>query len=205
MYLQLHDGPGMASIPGVQDIPLPQALKVDQRQALIQAVPVALEYVQKQIAKRQDAFPDLDTSLFDEVDEDLIDLQGQRQMAALPAIIAKIGAFIAKNLPALIAGIEAVAKKVPLLVFNQRIMSAYNSNRYNVQNLNNMNRAQINDQLQIISTDLLNASQAGDKNQAAVLARFSQVYQLRLNMLPVIPRNALLIGGALLAFYFLKK
>jgi hypothetical protein len=188
MYLQLHDGPGMASIQGVQDIPLPQALKVDQRQALIQAIPVALEYIQKQIAKRQEALPDE------------VDMQG-KQMAGPLAILLNIAA----NLPQIIQGLQAVANQVPLLVFNQRVMAAYNANRYNVKNLNNLNRAQINDQLKVISADLLNANQAGDQQQAAVLARFSQVYQLRLSMLPVIPRNALLIGGALLAYYFIKK
>ena len=206
MMLQLHDGPSMASIQGVPDIPLPQALKVDQRQALIQAVPVAMGYIQKQLEKKKDAFPGLDVNAWEDVPE----LPGEEDPGTfagpIVALIAKVGAWVAANLPVLIQGIETVAKQVPLLVFNQRVMARYNANAYNVQQLNNMDRREIEMQLQRISTDLINASQSGQKQEAAVLTRFSQVYQLRLDMLPIISNRTLMIaGGALLAFYLLKK
>lgn len=206
MMLQLHDGPTMASIPGVPDIPLPQALKVDQRQALIQAVPVAIGYIEKQIQKRKDAFEGLDKDAW----QDVPGLPGedQQDLAAGPLAIfaAKVGAWIAANIPLLIRSIESIAKQVPLLAFNQIVSAKYAANAYNVQQLNNMDRKQIQMQLNRISTDLLNASKSGQKQETAVLTRFSQVYQMRLDMLPMISNRTLMIaGGALLAFYLLKK
>lgn len=205
MMLQLHDGPAMASIQGVPDIPLPQALKADQRQAIVQAVPVAMGYIQKQLQKKKDAFPGLDVNAWEDVPE----LPGEDPgtfAGPILAFVAKVGAWVAANLPALLKGIEAAAKQVPLLVFNQKVMARYNANNYNVQQLNSMDRRQIEMQLQRISTDLLNASQSGQKQEAAVLTRFSQVYQMRLDMLPMISNRTLMIaGGALLAFYLLKK
>ena len=68
-----------------------------------------------------------------------------------------------------------------------------------------MNRQQIQAQLKVITADLLNANQAGEKQETAVLSRFSQVYQLRLEMLPAISQRTLLIGGAAVLAYLLYK
>ena len=201
MYLQLHDGPGMGSIQGVPDIPLPQALKASTRQVVEQAAEVAIQYAQKQIKKND--LPDLDPSLFEDVefDEELQD-QG---MGAWPAFLVKAGKFLVKFGPQIYEGIKAAAKAVPLLIFNRRVTSLYNDNRYNVQQLNSMNRQQIQAQLKVITADLLNANQAGEKRETAVLSRFSQVYQLRLEMLPAISQRNLLIGGAAVLAYLLYK
>ena len=202
MYLQLHDGPGMGSIQGVPDIPLPQALKASTQQVLVQAADVAIKYAQKQIQKQD--LPDLDPSLFENVefDEELQD----RGMGAWPAVLVKAGQFLVKFGPQIYEGIKAAAKAVPLFVFNRRVQSLYNDNRYQVQQLNSLNRQQIQAQLKVITADLLNANQAGEKRETAVLSRFSQVYQLRLEMLPAISQRTLLIGGgAVLAYLLLKK
>jgi hypothetical protein len=202
MYLQLHDGPAMGSIQGVPDIPLPQALKASTQQVLAQAADVAIKYAQKQVAKQD--LPDLDPSLFEDVefDEELQD----RGMGAWPAVLIKAGKFLVKFGPQIYEGIKAAAKAVPLFVFNRRVQSLYNDNRYQVQQLNSMNRQQIQAQLKVITADLLNANQAGEKQETAVLSRFSQVYQLRLNMLPAISQRTLLIGGgAVLAYLLLRK
>ena len=202
MYLQLHDGPGMGSIQGVPDIPLPQALKASTQQVLVQAADVAIKYAQKQVAKQD--LPDLDPSLFEDVkfDEELQD----KGMGAWPAFLVKAGQFIVKFGPQIYEGIKAAAKAVPLFVFNRRVQSLYNDNRYQVQQLNSLNRQQIQAQLKVITADLLNANQAGEKRETAVLSRFSQVYQLRLEMLPAISQRTLLIGGgAVLAYLLLKK
>ena len=202
MYLQLHDGPGMGSIQGVPDIPLPQALKASTQQVLVQAADVAIKYAQKQVAKQD--LPDLDPSLFEDVefDEELQD----RGMAGWPAVLVKAGQFLVKFGPQIYEGIKAAAKAVPLFVFNRRVQSLYNDNRYQVQQLNSLNRQQIQAQLKVITADLLNANQAGEKRETAVLSRFSQVYQLRLEMLPAISQRTLLIGGgAVLAYLLLKK
>jgi hypothetical protein len=202
MYLQLHDGPGMGSIQGVPDIPLPQALKASTQQVLAQAADVAIKYAQKQVAKQD--LPDLDPSLFEDVefDEELQD----KGMGAWPAFLVKAGQFIVKFGPQIYEGIKAAAKAVPLFVFNRRVQSLYNDNRYQVQQLNSLNRQQIQAQLKVITADLLNANQMGEKREVAVLSRFSQVYQLRLEMLPAISQRTLLIGGgAVLAYLLLKK
>jgi len=202
MYLQLHDGPGMGSIQGVPDIPLPQALKASTQQVLVQAADVAIKYAQKQVAKQD--LPDLDPSLFENVefDEELQD----RGMGAWPAVLVKAGQFLVKFGPQIYEGIKAAAKAVPLFVFNRRVQSLYNDNRYQVQQLNSLNRQQIQAQLKVITADLLNANQAGEKRETAVLSRFSQVYQLRLEMLPAISQRNLLIGGAaVLAYLLIKK
>jgi hypothetical protein len=202
MYLQLHDGPAMGSIQGVPDIPLPQALKASTQQVLAQAADVAIKYAQKQVAKQD--LPDLDPSLFEDVefDEELQD----RGMGAWPAVLIKAGKFLVKFGPQIYEGIKAAAKAVPLFVFNRRVQSLYNDNRYQVQQLNSMNRQQIQAQLKVITADLLNANQAGEKRETAVLSRFSQVYQLRLEMLPAISQRTLLIGGgAVLAYLLLRK
>ena len=202
MYLQLHDGPEMGSIQGVPDIPLPQALKASTQQVLVQAADVAIKYAQKQVAKQD--LPDLDPSLFEDVkfDEELQD----KGMGAWPAFLVKAGQFIVKFGPQIYEGIKAAAKAVPLFVFNRRVQSLYNDNRYQVQQLNSLNRQQIQAQLKVITADLLNANQAGEKRETAVLSRFSQVYQLRLEMLPAISQRTLLIGGgAVLTYLLLKK
>ena len=169
MYLQLHDGPGMGSIQGVPDIPLPQALKASTQQVLVQAADVAIKYAQKQVAKQD--LPDLDPSLFEDVefDEELQD----RGMAGWPAVLVKAGQFLVKFGPQIYEGIKAAAKAVPLFVFNRRVQSLYNDNRYQVQQLNSLNRQQIQAQLKVITADLLNANQAGEKRETAVLSRFS--------------------------------
>ena len=206
MYLQLHDGPGMGSIQGVPDIPLPQALKASTQQVLVQAADVAIKYAQKKLEENPEALPDLDPSLFEDIDFDE-ELQGyQMRGAGVAAVIAKIGKFIVKFGPQIYEGIKAAAKAVPLFVFNRRVQSLYNDNRYQVQQLNSLNRQQIQAQLKVITADLLNANQAGEKRETAVLSRFSQVYQLRLEMLPAISQRTLLIGGgAVLAYLLLKK
>ena len=192
----------MGSIQGVPDIPLPQALKASTQQVLVQAADVAIKYAQKQVAKQD--LPDLDPSLFEDVkfDEELQD----KGMGAWPAFLVKAGQFIVKFGPQIYEGIKAATKAVPLFVFNRRVQSLYNDNRYQVQQLNSLNRQQIQAQLKVITADLLNANQAGEKRETAVLSRFSQVYQLRLEMLPAISQRTLLIGGgAVLAYLLLKK
>ena len=74
-----------------------------------------------------------------------------------------------------------------------------------MQNLNNLSPQQIDQQLAIISGDLLNATAQKDNMEAMALSRFSQVYQQRKIMLPAFSSTTLMYAGAALLAYFLIK
>ena len=105
-------------------------------------------------------------------------------------------------------GLKQFAKTVRLQRVNAEIDVMYDQNLYGVQQLNEMTPQQIEQQLKIMSVDLINAN--ADKNQqveALALTRFIQVYQMRKISLPVINQRTLYIIGAglLAAFMFLRK
>jgi len=102
--------------------------------------------------------------------------------------------------------LENFGKTVKLYRVNNRIQDYYDINQYSFQRLNEMTPQQIDQQLKLISGDLLNATAEKRELDAITLSRMSQVYQQRKAMLPFIDqRTMLLIGGGLLAYLMLKK
>lgn len=207
MFLQLHDGPGMASAryPRVPDLRLPEALKVSNRAILMQAIEEGGELALKEIQKIEKSKDPAGAK----IKEDVIP-PSEKEMGAVEwaVILAKVGKFLAKYGKLIYEGLKQFAKTVRLQRVNAEIDVMYDQNLYGVQQLNEMTPQQIEQQLKIMSVDLVNAN--ADKNQqveALALTRFVQVYQMRKISLPVINQRTLYIIGAglLAAFMFLRK
>ena len=212
MFLQLHDGPGMASAryPRVPDLRLPEAAKVSNRQILFQAVEEGSQYAVKQLEKSKNKgstnedLPTLSLDNLEELQDLLYDEEEEGTLGAKWWIDA--GIFIIRNFKAIVKVLENFTKTVKLYRVNNRIQDYYDINQYSFQQLNEMTPQQIDRQLNIISGDLLNATAEKREVEAITLSRMSQVYQQRKAMLPFIDqRTMLLIGGGLLAYLMLKK
>ncbi len=208
MFLQLHDGPGMASntYPSVSDLNLPNALKISQRQILLQAVDEAGAYALKRLQKAEqkgNTSEDLPTLSLDNLEEleDLI----EGPDGTMGVSWSQVAKFLIQNGKAIWKFSKNFAKTVALWRINNKIESYYADNYYQVQNLNNLTPQQIDQQLAIISGDLLNATAQKDNKEAMALSRFSQVYQQRKAMLPAFSNRTLMYAGAALLAYFLIK
>lgn len=211
MYLQLHDGPTMAqqkTYPNVPDLRLPEMLKVPSRQIMIQAAEEATVYAEAQLKaylakdKDEDELPTLDLSALENFEYEIVPEEDN----GMGFTWKEVGVFILKNWEAIKNIYDRFSKTVLLWRVNNRVETFYQANYYQVQNLNNMTPQQIDQQLAIISGDLLNAGADKQKVDAMVLSRFSQVYQQRKAMLPAINQRTMLIaGGALLAYFLFKK
>jgi len=211
MYLQLHDGPTMAqqkTYPNVPDLRLPEILKVSNRQIMIQAAEEAAVYAEKQLKNAIDKnstnedLPTLDISALENFEYEIVPEEDN----GMGVTWTQVGLFILKNWQTIKNIYDQFSKTVLLFRVNNRVEAFYQANYYQVQNLNNMTPQQIDQQLAIISGDLLNAGADKQKVDAMVLSRFSQVYQQRKAMLPAISQRTMLIaGGALLAYFLFKK
>lgn len=208
MFLQLHDGPGMASqtYPRTRDLNLPDALKIPQRAILMQAVDDAGAYAVTRLEKAQQkgsTNEDLPTLSLDNLEE--LEALIEEGDGTMGVNWAQIATFIVKNAKAIYEFSKNFAKTVALWRVNNKIEDYYQSNFYQVQNLNNLTPQQIDQQLAIISGDLLNATAQKDNMEAMALSRFSQVYQQRKIMLPAFSSTTLMYAGAALLAYFLIK
>ncbi len=208
MFLQLHDGPGMASqtYPRVRDLNLPDALKIPQRQILMQAVDEAGAYAVERLKaaeQRGSTNADLPTLSLDNLEE--LEALIEEDDGTMGAWWAKALTFIIQNGEAIYKFTKNFAKTVALWRVNNKIEDYYQSDFYQVQNLNNLTPQQIDQQLAIISGDLLNATAQKDNIEAMALSRFSQVYQQRKIMLPSFSGTTLMYAGAALLAYFLIK
>ena len=208
MFLQLHDGPSMASqtYPRTRDLNLPDALKIPQRQILMQAVDEAGAYAVKQLEKSQQkgsTNEDLPTLSLDNLEE--LEALIEEEDGTMGVNWAQVLTFIVKNGRAIYEFSLNFAKTVALWRVNNKIDDYYQSDFYQVQNLNNLTPQEIDQQLAMISGDLLNATAQKDNIEAMVLSRFSQVYQQRKIMLPAFNSTTLMYAGAALLAYFLIK
>ncbi len=208
MFLQLHDGPGMASqtYPRVRDINLPDAIKIPQRQILLQAVDDAGKYALKSLEKAQQkgsTNEDLPTLSLDNLEE--LEALVEEGDGTLGSWWVKAATFIITNGEAIYKFSKNFADTVGLWRVNNKIEDYYQADYYQVQNLNNLSPQQIDEQLALISGDLLNATAQKDNLEAMALSRFSQVYQQRKNMLPAFSNTTLMYAGAALLAYFLIK
>ena len=208
MFLQLHDGPGMASqnYPRVRDLNLPDALKIPQRAILMQAVDEAGAYAVTQLQKAQQkgsTNEDLPTLSLDNLEE--LEALIEEGDGTMGVSWAKVAEFLIVNGKAIWEFSKKFAKTVGLWRVNNKIVNYYDANYYQVQNLNNLSPQQIDEQLALISGDLLNATAQKDNIEAMALSRFSQVYQQRKIMLPAFNSTILMYAGAALLAYFLIK
>jgi len=208
MFLQLHDGPGMASntYRSVPNLNLPDALKISQRQILLQAVDEAGAYAVKRLQKAEqkgNTSEDLPTLSLDNLEE--LEALIEEPDGTLGVSWSQVAVFLVQNGKAIWEFSKNFAKTVALWRVNNKIESYYADNYYQVQNLNNLTPQQIDQQLAIISGDLLNATAQKDNKEAMALSRFSQVYQQRKAMLPAFSNRTLMYAGAALLAYFLIK
>lgn len=209
MFLQLHDGPTMSSAryPRIPDLRLPDVLKINNRQILIQAIEEGGDLALKQfnkMEKKQDP-------VLENINEEVIPPSegGGEGMGAVEwaVIAAKVGKFLLKYGKAIYNGLKNFARTVRLARVNQEVQIMYDMNSYSVQQLNELSPQQIDQQIDIMTVDLLNAnSQKGQEIEAIALTRYLQIYQQRKIMLPTFDQRTLLIVGAgVLAYLFFKK
>jgi len=209
MFLQLHDGPAMSSAryPRIPDLRLPDVLKINNRQILIQAIEEGGDLALKQfnkMEKKQDP-------VLENINEEVIPPSegGGEGMGAVEwaVIAAKVGKFLLKYGKAIYNGLKNFARTVRLARVNQEVQIMYDMNSYSVQQLNELSPQQIEQQIDIMTVDLLNAnSQKGQEIEAIALTRYLQIYQQRKIMLPTFDQRTLLIVGAgVLAYLFFKK
>lgn len=208
MYLQLHDGPGMGSqnYPRVRDLNLPDALLIPQRAILLQAIEEAGAYAVNSLQKAEQkgsTNEDLPTLSLDNLEE--LEALIEEDDGTMGVSWLQVAEFIIKNGKAIYKFSENFAKTVALWRVNNKIQGYYQDNFYQVQNLNNLSPQQIDQQLALISGDLLNATAQKDNMEAMALSRFSQVYQQRKIMLPTFSSTTLMYAGAALLAYFLIK
>lgn len=210
MFLQLHDGPGMASqsYPRVRDLNLPDAIKIPKRQILLAAVDEAGAYALKALetAKQKNSTKeDLPTLSLDNLEELEALIEEPDGTFGLGAWWIKAATFILTNGEAIYKFSKNFANTVALWRVNNKIQNYYDANYYQVQDLNNLSPQQIDEQLALISGDLLNATAQKNNMEAMALSRFSQVYQQRKIMLPAFSSTTLMYAGAALLLYFLIK
>ena len=224
MYLQLHDGAQMSNTDDIPNIPLPQSLKVDSRAAIEEAAKAAVGYVENKIKliernEKNKGITDLEAkAIAIKTVLPKLKLQPVTTMDApgALAVAAKLskkflipfGKWLIKNADKVFLAIKTIGASVPKLLFNRKAQQFYDANKYNVQSLNSMSRRQIEAAIPLIDSDMVNAQEANNKTEAAVLAKFHQVYELRKEMLPLTPplnKTLLYLGGGLLAYYLIKK
>ncbi len=222
MFLQLHDSAAMGNkFSNVPDLNLPEDFKVSNRQILTtfldEASQIATQELDKALKKAQqkkdlqsmlDELPTLDLDLleFDEIPEFDPSTLADRQMKGFWATLFKIGAWLLKYGKIVFDYAKKAAKTVNLVQMNNRIDGYYQSNKYDFQNLNSLNKAQIKNQLRFLNGDYLNAVNSKNEVDTAALGRVIMGYQNRLNSLPMFSTNQMLIGGGvLLAILLLRK
>jgi hypothetical protein len=195
-----------ARYPRIPDLRLPDVLKINNRQILIQAIEEGGDLALKQFNKMEkEGNPTLE-----KISEDVVPPgEGGEGMGAVEwaVVLAKVGKFLLKYGKAIWNGLKNFAKTVKLARVNQEVQIMYDMNSYSVQRLNEMTPQQIDQQIDIMTVDLLNAnSQKGQEVEAIALTRYMQIYQQRKIMLPAInQRTLLIIGAGVLAYLFFKK
>jgi hypothetical protein len=195
-----------ARYPRIPDLRLPDVLKINNRQILIQAIEEGGDLALKQFNKMEkEGNPTLE-----KISEDVVPpSEGGEGMGAVEwaVVLAKVGKFLLKYGKAIWNGLKNFAKTVKLARVNQEVQIMYDMNSYSVQRLNEMTPQQIDQQIDIMTVDLLNAnSQKGQEVEAIALTRYMQIYQQRKIMLPAInQRTLLIIGAGVLAYLFFKK
>lgn len=214
MYLHLHDGPAPLNTaenplaPGAKpysyeksyptlgqasptQIVLPNDLYQQNTEGYVQALNQILAiYQQIKSGVKRDPAKDVGTTA-----------TGQ------PSTLAGFWAGVLQFLPALIGAGAAVWQGISGASINAQVSSLWASNAYNVQNLLNMTRAQVAENIQRIDLDLSSALSMNNRQRAAALGQFRLVYQRRYDELTRFGFGGFLpialVGLA--ALYFLRR
>ena len=124
-----------------------------------------------------------------------------------PSTLAGFWAGVLQFLPALLTAGAAVWQGISGASINAQVSSLWASNAYNVQNLLNMTRGQVAENIQRIDLDLSSALSMNNRQRAAALGQFRLVYQRRYDELTRFGFGGLLpialVGLA--ALYFLRR
>jgi hypothetical protein len=124
-----------------------------------------------------------------------------------PSTLAGFWAGVLQFLPALLTAGAAVWQGITGASINAQVSSLWASNAYNVQNLLNMTRGQVAENIQRIDLDLSSALSMNNRQRAAALGQFRLVYQRRYDELTRFGFGGFLpialVGLA--ALYFLRR
>lgn len=215
MYLHLHDGPAPLNTaenplaPGAKpyfykksyptlgqasptQIVLPNDLYQQTTEGYIQALNQILAiYQQIKSGVKRDPAKDVGTTA-----------TGQ------PTTLAGFWVAVLQYLPAILTAGAAIWQGISAASINAQVSSLWASNAYNVQNLLNMTRAQVAENIQRIDLDLSSALSMNNRQRAAALGQFRLVYQRRYDELTRFGG----VGGflpialvGLAALYFLRR
>jgi len=125
-----------------------------------------------------------------------------------PTTLAGFWASVLQYLPAVISAGAAIWTGISGASINAQVSSLWASNAYNVQNLLNMTRGQVAENIQRIDLDLSNALSMNNRQRAAALGQFRLVYQRRYDELTRFGGFGGLLPIALVglaALYFLRR
>jgi uncharacterized SAM-dependent methyltransferase len=219
MFLQLHGHEQLASqnFPSVPDLILPEAFKISKREilnaAINDAVDIVTEEVNKAIQNRnqksiQESLPSLDTKGLEEIQLVLEEEEGlsqNRQMAGPLAFLFKAGKFLLKYGKVIYDFSMRAIRTVKLLRVNRRIQEYYDTNQFNFRNLNELNKQQIDKQINLLAGEYVNAQADKDEVKAMAVGRLISGYNQRKISLPSISQRTLLLAGGVLAAYLLIR
>jgi hypothetical protein len=233
MFLQLHGHQQLASrnFPNVPDLILPEAFKVSKREiieaAINDAVDIVTEEVNKAIKKRNEqslkkSLPSLDSKGLEEIqlvieeieledipeeeeELDFVPLGQKRQMGAWYTALLKVGKFLLVYGKQIYDFAQRAVRTINLVKVNNQIQEYYDTNQFGFRNLNELNKEQIDQQINLLSGEFINAKAANKKVEMVALGRLIQGYNQRKISLPAISQRTLLIAGGVLAAYLLFR
>ena len=219
MFLQLHGHDQLASqnFPNVPDLLLPESFKVDKREilnaAINDAVDIVTEEVNKAVKNRNqkainESLPSLDTKGLEEIQSILEEEEGlsqNRQMAGPLAFFLKVGEFLLKYGQVIYDFSRRAVRTVKLTKVNNKIQEYYDTNQFGFRNLNELNKQQIDEQINLLTGEYVNAQAAKEDVKAMAVGRLINGYNQRKMSLPAISQRTLLIAGGVLAAYLLFR
>ncbi len=219
MFLQLHGHDQLASqnFPTVPDLILPEAFKVSKRDilnaAINDAVDIVTEEVNKAVKNRneksiRESLPSLDTKGLEDILENLEEeetLAENRQMAGPFAFLFKAGKFLLKYGKVIYDFSMRAVRTVKLTRVNNKIQEYYDTNQFGFRNLNELNKQQIDEQINLLAGEYVNAQANKEEVKAMAVGRLINGYNQRKISLPAISQRTLLIAGGVLAAYLLFR
>lgn len=233
MFLQLHGHDQLASqnFPNVPDLILPEAFKISKREilnaAINDAVDIVTEEVNKAVKNRnekaiKDSLPSIDAKGLEEIqlvieeieledieeeeeDFEFVPLGQKRQMAGPFAFLLKVGQFLLKYGKVIYDFSMRAVRTVKLTRVNNKIQEYYDTNQFGFRNLNELNKKQIDEQINLLAGEYVNAQADKDEVKAMAVGRLIQGYNQRKISLPAISQRTLLLAGGLLAAYLLFR
>ena len=126
-------------------------------------------------------------------------------MGAWYTALLKVGKFLLVYGKQIYDFAQRAVRTINLVKVNNQIQEYYDTNQFGFRNLNELNKEQIDQQINLLSGEFINAKAANKKVEMVALGRLIQGYNQRKISLPAISQRTLLIAGGVLAAYLLFR